>query len=44
MCRPHAKLDPAGANSMPIFRMAGQWLFVVIFDPNGRAQFNVNAQ
>ena len=26
------------------FSMAGQWLFVVTFDPNGRAQFNVNAQ
>jgi len=26
------------------FSMAGQWSFVVTFDPNGRAQFNLNAQ
>ena len=26
------------------FSMAGQWNFLVTFDPNGRAQFNVNAQ
>ena len=26
------------------FSMAGQWNCVVTFEPNGRAQFNVNAQ
>jgi len=26
------------------FSMAGQWSFVVTFDPNGRVQFNLNAQ
>jgi len=26
------------------FSMAGQWSFVVTFDPNGRIQFNLNAQ
>ena len=26
------------------FSMAGQWSFLVTFDPNGRAQFNLNAQ
>lgn len=26
------------------FSMAGQWNFLVTFDPNGRVQFNVNAQ
>jgi hypothetical protein len=26
------------------FSMAGQWSFLVTFDPNGRAQFNINAQ
>ena len=26
------------------FSMSGQWNFLVTFDPNGRAQFNVNAQ
>ena len=26
------------------FSMAGHWLFLVTFDPNGRAQFNLNAQ
>ena len=26
------------------FSMAGQWQFVVTFEPNGRAQFNLNAQ
>ena len=26
------------------FAMAGQWQFVVTFEPNGRAQFNLNAQ
>jgi hypothetical protein len=26
------------------FSMAGQWSFVVTFEPNGRAQFNLNAQ
>jgi hypothetical protein len=26
------------------FSMAGQWSFQVTFDPNGRAQFNLNAQ
>jgi hypothetical protein len=26
------------------FPMAGQWSFVVTFDPNGRVQFNLNAQ
>src|SRR5262245_26499510 len=26
------------------FSMAGQWSFLVTFDPNGRAQFSVNAQ
>jgi len=26
------------------FSMAGQWSFVVTFDPSGRAQFNLNAQ
>ena len=26
------------------FSMAGQWNFLVTFEPNGRAQFNLNAQ
>jgi len=26
------------------FSMAGQWSFLVTFDPNGRAQLNINAQ
>ena len=26
------------------FSMSGQWSFLVTFDPNGRVQFNVNAQ
>ena len=26
------------------FSMAGQWAFLVTFEPNGRAQFSVNAQ
>ena len=26
------------------FSMAGQWGFVVTFEPNGRVQFNLNAQ
>src|SRR5262249_46679617 len=26
------------------FSMAGQWSFLVTFEPNGRAQFNLNAQ
>ena len=26
------------------FSMAGQWSFVVTFDPNARAQLNLNAQ
>jgi hypothetical protein len=26
------------------FSMAGQWSFIVTFDPNGRAQFSLNAQ
>ena len=26
------------------FSMAGQWALVLTFDPNGRVQFNVNAQ
>jgi hypothetical protein len=26
------------------FSMAGQWNFLVTFDPNGRVQFNLNAQ
>ena len=26
------------------FSMAGQWLCLVTFDPNGRAQFSLNAQ
>lgn len=26
------------------FSMAGQWGFLVTFDPNGRVQFNLNAQ
>ena len=26
------------------FSMAGQWSFLVTFDPNGRAQFSLNAQ
>ena len=26
------------------FGMAGRWAFVVTFDPNGRAQFNLSAQ
>ena len=26
------------------FSMAGQWTFLITFDPNGRAQFNINAQ
>lgn len=26
------------------FSMAGQWSFIVTFEPNGRAQFNLNAQ
>ena len=26
------------------FSMAGQWNFLVTFEPNGRVQFNVNAQ
>jgi hypothetical protein len=26
------------------FSMVGQWNFLVTFQPNGRAQFNVNAQ
>ncbi len=26
------------------FSMAGQWSFLLTFDPNGRVQFNLNAQ
>src|SRR5262249_30412469 len=26
------------------FSMSGQWSFLVTFDPNGRVQFNLNAQ
>jgi hypothetical protein len=38
------KIGPGRYEFDADFSMAGQWSFVVTFDPNGRAQFNLNAQ
>ena len=35
---------PGRFNCDADFGMAGRWAFVVTFDPNGRAQFNLSAQ
>jgi YtkA-like len=38
------KIGPGRYEFDADFSMAGQWGFLVTFDPNGRAQFNLNAQ
>ena len=41
---PTKQIGPGRYDFDADFSMAGQWSFVVTFDPNGRIQFSLNAQ
>ena len=41
---PTKQIGPGRYDFDADFSMAGQWSFIVTFEPNGRVQFNLNAQ